>query len=67
MKHARNAIEYGGDPEKASVEFRKHLGWYAKGLPGGKKLRLELFKVTSLEDMEELLAGYLEGSFSPAV
>jgi tRNA-dihydrouridine synthase len=61
LRHARNAIAYGGDPEKAAVEFRKHLGWYTKGLPQGKKLRSKLFQVTSLEEVEELLTGYLEG------
>ncbi len=62
LRHARNAIAHGGEPEKASLEFRKHLGWYTKGIPGGKKLRAELFQVTSLEGMEELLTGYLERS-----
>jgi tRNA-dihydrouridine synthase len=62
LRHARKAIEYGGDPKKAAVEFRKHLGWYTRGIAGGKKLRMELFQVTSLQGMEELLAGYLERS-----
>lgn len=60
LRHARNSIAYGGDPKKAVVEFRKHLGWYTKGIPGGKRLRGELFQVTSLEEMEALLTGYLE-------
>ena len=59
LRHARNAIAYGGDPRRAAVEFRKHLGWYTKGLPGGKRLREELFHVTTLEEMESLLSGYL--------
>jgi nifR3 family TIM-barrel protein len=61
LRHARNAIAFGGDPRRAAVEFRKHLGWYTKGLPGGSRLRQKLFQVTSLEEMEILLAGYLEG------
>jgi len=65
LRHARNAIAYGGDPRKAAVEFRKHLGWYTKGLPGGKKLRTELFQVTSLTEMEDLLMGYLARSQAP--
>jgi nifR3 family TIM-barrel protein len=60
LRHARNAIAYGGEPRRAAVEFRKHLGWYTKGLPGGKRLREELFHVTTLEEMETLLTGYLE-------
>jgi len=59
LRHARNAIDFGGDPRRAAVEFRKHLGWYTKGIPGGKRLREELFQVTTLEEMENLLSGYL--------
>jgi nifR3 family TIM-barrel protein len=62
LRHARNAIAFGGEPRRAAVEFRKHLGWYTRGLPGGKRLREELFRVTSLQEMEGLLARYLEGS-----
>ena len=61
LRHAENSIAYGGNPELAAVEFRKHLGWYTKGIPGGKQLRQELFKVSSLRDMECLLQKYLEG------
>ena len=64
LRHARNAIEFGGDPEKAAVEFRKHLGWYTKGIPGGKALRERLFRVKSLAEMEALLAGYLDSALS---
>ena len=46
------------------MEFRKHLGWYTKGIPGGKQLRQELFKVSSLRDMECLLQTFMEG-YSP--
>jgi nifR3 family TIM-barrel protein len=59
LDHGRNAIAYGGDPKRAAVEFRKHLGWYTKGLPEGKALRMELFQVTSLAEMESILVGYL--------
>jgi tRNA-dihydrouridine synthase B len=60
LRHARNAMEFGGDPERAVVEFRKHLGWYTKGIPNGKALRGKLFRVKALEEMEALLAGHLE-------
>lgn len=61
LEHAENAIAFGGDGRRAVLEFRKHLGWYTKGLPSGKDLRQELFKVTSLEDMRGALESYLEG------
>ncbi len=58
-QHARLAIEFGESEEKAMLEFRKHLGWYTKGLPNGRVLRQELFSVTSLQEAEQLLDGYL--------
>jgi nifR3 family TIM-barrel protein len=60
LEHARNAIAYESDESRAVREFRKHLGWYTKGLPGGKHLRAELFQVTGMEQVESLLESYLE-------
>ncbi len=60
LEHARNSIAFGGDEARAMIEFRKHLGWYTKGLPDGKKLRQELFSVTSLAEAQALLEGYAE-------
>ena len=60
IEHARNAIEFGGDETRAMIEFRKHLGWYTKGLPDGKKLRQELFAVTTLAQAQLLLQAYAE-------
>jgi tRNA-dihydrouridine synthase len=64
LRHARNAIAFGGDPEKAAMEFRKHLGWYTKGIPEAKRLRAKLFQVTSLEEMERILYSYLARSLA---
>lgn len=58
--HARLAIEFERDEERAVIEFRKHLGWYTKGLPNGRQLRQALFAVSSLREAEELLYGYAE-------
>ncbi len=60
LEHARNAIAFEPVAERAVIEFRKHLGWYTKGLPGGAKLRQELFQVTTLEEMDDQLQGYLD-------
>ena len=60
IEHARNAVAFGGDETRAMVEFRKHLGWYTKGLPDGKRLRQELFAVTTLAEAQALLEGYAE-------
>ena len=60
IEHARLAISWEKEEEKAMIEFRKHLGWYTKGLPNGRVLRQELFEVTSLHEAEEKLERYRE-------
>ncbi len=60
LEHAENAAEYGGDPDRAVIEFRKHLGWYMKGLPSGRELRQELFQVKSLAEVRTRLERYKE-------
>lgn len=62
IHHARNAIAFEQDEARAMLEFRKHLGWYTKGLPDGRKLREELFQVRTLADAEEILERYLEAT-----
>jgi tRNA-dihydrouridine synthase B len=64
LDHARASIAFkesadGAHEELAMREFRKHLGWYTKGLPNGKSLREELFRVSSLQQAESVLEGYL--------
>ena len=58
LEHARNAIEFERDEERAMRDFRKHLGWYTKGLPDGRRLREQLHGVMRLADAERLLASY---------
>jgi len=60
LEHARNAIAFEHNAERAVIEFRKHLGWYTKGLPSGRELRQELFQVETMEDMEHRLQSYLD-------
>jgi nifR3 family TIM-barrel protein len=60
IDHARNSVAFGGDEGRAMIEFRKHLGWYTKGLPDGKKLREELFQVRTLAEAQTLLESYAE-------
>ena len=59
LEHARNAVAFEPDKKRAMIEFRKHLGWYTKGLPNGKHLRQDLFQVTDLAEAEALLVTYL--------
>ncbi len=60
LEHARLALRLQGDTRKTMIEFRKHLGWYTKGLHGASELRQRLFQVESLADAEGIFLGYLE-------
>ena len=62
VEHAKMADAYETDPRGAAVEFRKHLGWYVKGLPGSADLRRQLHQVVSLGQIEDILGSYLTRS-----
>jgi tRNA-dihydrouridine synthase B len=58
--HARLALRLQGDGRKTVVEFRKHLGWYTKGLHGASELRQRLFQVESMAEAEAIFLEYLD-------
>jgi len=60
LDHARLALRLQGDTRKTVIEFRKHLGWYTKGLPGSSSLRERLFQVESMAEAETIFQDYLE-------
>jgi len=60
LEHAELALDLQGDTRKTIVEFRKHLGWYTKGLPGAAALRERLFQVGSMIEAEGIFREYLE-------
>src|SRR5579884_3516358 len=59
LEHARLAATLQGDTRTTAVEFRKHLGWYTRGLAGGARLRERLFRIESLAEAEAVLGAYL--------
>ncbi|HEY7685561.1 MAG TPA: tRNA-dihydrouridine synthase, partial [Gemmatimonadales bacterium] len=59
LEHARLALRIQGDTRKTALEFRKHLGWYTKGLPGSAELRQRLFTIESMHEAEAMFARYL--------
>ncbi len=59
VEHARMAEAYENDPRGAAIEFRKHLGWYVKGLPNSAELRRRLHAVESLSEVEGIFGDYL--------
>ena len=66
-EHARLALRLQGDTRKTALEFRKHLGWYTKGLPGSAELRQRLFAIESMHQAEALFADYLAEQAAGAV
>ena len=38
--------------------MRKHLGWYCKGFPYAASLRADMFRVSSVADLEQVLANF---------
>ena len=59
LEHARLSLELEGDTPKTVMEFRKHLGWYVRGLPGAASLRERLHRVGSLAEVEQIFSTYL--------
>ncbi len=59
LRHARMAADFEPDPRGAAIEFRKHLGWYVKGLPGSAELRKRLHAVNEFDEIAQLFEQYL--------
>ena len=59
LAHARLALRLQGDTRKTALEFRKHLGWYTRGLPGSAELRQRLFAIESMREAATIFATYL--------
>ena len=66
LEHARLALRVQGDTRKTALEFRKHFGWYTKGLPGASELRQRLFAIESMAEAEVIFSDYLFGSVRSA-
>jgi tRNA-dihydrouridine synthase B len=60
LEHAGLALRLQGESRKTVIEFRKHLGWYTRGLPGASALRERLFHVESMTEAALIFQGYLE-------
>jgi nifR3 family TIM-barrel protein len=60
LDHARLALRLQGDTRRTVMEFRKHLGWYTRGLHGSSALRQRLFQIESMAEAEAIFLQYLE-------
>lgn len=60
LRHAKLQTAIQGDERRTAVEFRKHLGWYVRGLHGAAELRKRLHQVESMVEVERIFGEYLE-------
>ncbi len=60
LKHAKLHREIKGDDRRSALEFRKHLGWYTRGLPGSAALRSRLHAIESMSEVSRIFGEYLE-------
>ena len=64
LRHARMQSEYIG--EAAAVrEMRKHVSWYIQGLKGAARMRGEVNRATTLDELQALLDDYIERITQP--
>ena len=62
LEHARLALRLQGDTRKTALEFRKHFGWYTRGVAGAAALRERLFQIESMQQAEAIFTAYLAAS-----
>ena len=66
LRHARLQLELQGDDRQTALEFRKHLGWYVRGLHGAAELRRRLQQIESMAEIERVFDAYLDRTPVPA-
>lgn len=55
-RHAELLVEFFEDEGRGCRDIRKHVAWYLKGYPVGGELRARLATVSTLAEIDELLA-----------
>lgn len=55
-QHAQLMVEHGRDEFDGMRNMRKHVGWYVRGFRVGGELRHDLGRVSSLAELDDLLA-----------
>ena len=56
-RHAELLVDFFEDEERGCKDVRKHVSWYFKGYPVGGDLRAALARSSSLQEIDDLLAG----------
>src|SRR5690606_8633440 len=55
-RHAELLVEFFDDEDRGCRDIRKHASWYFKGYPVGGDLRAQLARVSSLAEIDDLVA-----------
>lgn len=63
-RHAQLLVEFFEDEDRGCKDIRKHVAWYFKGYPVGGELRSALARVSTLQEIDDLL-GPLEDAPYP--
>ncbi|WP_309066438.1 tRNA dihydrouridine synthase DusB [Microbacterium sp.] len=63
-RHAQLLVEFFEDEDRGCKDIRKHVAWYFKGYPVGGELRAALARVSTLQEIDDLL-GDLEDAPYP--
>ena len=56
--HAALQSEIQGNSRRTAVEFRKHLGWYVRGMAGAADMRRRLHEIESMDQIREIFDEY---------
>ena len=59
LRHLRLLAEWAG-PDVAAREMRKHVAWYVRGLPHSARVREQVNRTRSADELAACLRGYLE-------
>jgi len=65
-RHAELLVEHFGDEDRACRDIRKHVAWYGKGYPMGGDVRRALAAVSSLAEIDELVATLADAPYDAA-
>lgn len=58
LEHAKALAAFKGE-ERGVKESRKHIAWYIKGLPNASRIKGEIFKISDIASMENILTEYI--------
>ncbi len=58
MEHFEAHVAFCGDERRAVRQFRKHLGWYAKGLAGSSSFRSDAMQIEPAAELAAALDTY---------